>query len=602
MNLPISETLNSQITSLNPLQLAWLSGYCWGKVNATTDATTVSEQGNAQQHDQLSAVPQVTATVTKEQRPKITLISASQTGNARKVAEQLQQLLSDFSTIQLVNAADYKAKQIAQEQMVILVTSTQGEGEPPEEAINLYRYLYGKKAPSLHGVSFAVLGLGDSSYPKFCQAAKDFDQRLAELGAQRLIDIATCDVDYQAQAHDWMEKLHQHLKTINTDHTLSSVNTSSPTIVSHYDKEHPFEATLSVRQKITGRFSEKDVEHIEIDLSGSGLQYQVGDALGVWFDNDANLVDEWLQVFSLNAETKVVYQQQTLSLKELLTHHLELTQTSAKVIQDYASINPDVELQALIKESAKLQAFVQETPLIEVFKQYPFALTAEQLSQLLRPLTPRLYSIASSSQEVGEEVHLTVGVVRYTYNDRVRTGGASGFLGERLPEDGKVKVFIETNPHFRLPSASDKDIIMIGAGTGIAPFRAFMQQRAIEPSSGRNWLFFGNPTFTEDFLYQQEWQSYAKQGILHRYHFAWSRDQERKIYVQDKIREQAQELWLWLQQGAYIYVCGDASKMAKDVEKALLEVISQQGQMSMDEAEDYLADLRQEKRYQRDVY
>lgn len=593
VKLPISTEIAEQLKQLDSLQLAWLSGYCWGQ--ATQNGAVVLPSG---------AVTTETAPATAAAARTITIISASQTGNARKVAEQLKNKLSEQHTVTLVSAADYKAKKINQEQILLLVTSTQGDGEPPEEAVNLHRFLFGKKAPSLAGIEFAVLGLGDSSYPNFCQAGKDFDQRFAELGATRLLERADCDLDYQTTASQWIEQINQVLAqqvTATTTIQQAPQNTEKSN-VNQYSRENPFSATLSVRQKITGRHSTKDVEHIEIDLGDSGLSYQAGDALGVWFNNDPALVEEVLTAVALDGDQQITYQNNSLTLRQALTEHFELTQNTARFVKGYAELNPQAELQALIADPQQLQDYVVATPLVGVLQTYPTKLTAEQLISLLRPLTPRLYSIASAQSEVGEEVHLTVGVVRYQFNGKTYTGGASGFLGERLGEDEEVKVFVESNPNFRLPQDPTRNIIMVGAGTGIAPFRAFMQQRAADEASGENWLIFGNQTFTEDFLYQQEWQDYAKQGLLNRYHFAWSRDQQQKIYVQDKIREQAETLWQWLQQGAYLYVCGDANKMAKDVEQALLDVISQQGNLTEEQAEDYLADLREEKRYQRDVY
>ncbi|OBW95866.1 NADPH-dependent assimilatory sulfite reductase flavoprotein subunit [Gallibacterium salpingitidis] len=593
VKLPISTEIAEQLKQLDSLQLAWLSGYCWGQ--ATQNGAIVLPSG---------AVATETAPATAAAARTITIISASQTGNARKVAEQLKNKLSEQHSVTLVSAADYKAKKINQEQILLLVTSTQGDGEPPEEAVNLHRFLFGKKAPSLAGIEFAVLGLGDSSYPNFCQAGKDFDQRFAELGATRLLERADCDLDYQTTASQWIEQINQVLAqqvTATTTIQQAPQNTEKSN-VNQYSRENPFSATLSVRQKITGRHSTKDVEHIEIDLGDSGLSYQAGDALGVWFNNDPALVEEVLTAVALDGDQQITYQNNSLTLRQALTEHFELTQNTARFVKGYAELNPQAELQALIADPQQLQDYVVATPLVGVLQTYPTKLTAEQLISLLRPLTPRLYSIASAQSEVGEEVHLTVGVVRYQFNGKTYTGGASGFLGERLGEDEEVKVFVESNPNFRLPQDPTRNIIMVGAGTGIAPFRAFMQQRAADEASGENWLIFGNQTFTEDFLYQQEWQDYAKQGLLNRYHFAWSRDQQQKIYVQDKIREQAETLWQWLQQGAYLYVCGDANKMAKDVEQALLDVISQQGNLTVEQAEDYLADLREEKRYQRDVY
>ncbi|WKS99526.1 NADPH-dependent assimilatory sulfite reductase flavoprotein subunit [Gallibacterium salpingitidis] len=593
VKLPISTEIAEQLKQLDSLQLAWLSGYCWGQ--AAQNGAVVLPSG---------AVTTETAPATAAAARTITIISASQTGNARKVAEQLKNKLSEQHSVTLVSAADYKAKKINQEQILLLVTSTQGDGEPPEEAVNLHRFLFGKKAPSLAGIEFAVLGLGDSSYPNFCQAGKDFDQRFAELGATRLLERADCDLDYQTTANQWIEQINQVLaQQVTATTTIQQApQNAEKNNVNQYNRENPFSATLSVRQKITGRHSTKDVEHIEIDLGDSGLTYQAGDALGVWFNNDPALVEEILTAVALDGDQQITYQNNSLTLRQALTEHFELTQNTARFVKGYAELNPQAELQALIADPQQLQDYVAATPLVGVLQTYPTKLTAEQLISLLRPLTPRLYSIASAQSEVGEEVHLTVGVVRYQFNGKTYTGGASGFLGERLGEDEEVKVFVESNPNFRLPQDPTRNIIMVGAGTGIAPFRAFMQQRAADEASGENWLIFGNQTFTEDFLYQQEWQDYAKQGLLNRYHFAWSRDQQQKIYVQDKIREQAETLWQWLQQGAYLYVCGDANKMAKDVEQALLDVISQQGNLTVEQAEDYLADLREEKRYQRDVY
>lgn len=591
VKLPISDEIAEKIQQLDPLQLAWLSGYCWGQV-AQNGATLLPSSSETL----AETTPAIAAA------RNITIISASQTGNARKVAEQLKAKLSEKHAVNLISAADYKAKKINQEQIILLVTSTQGDGEPPEEAINLHRFLFGKKAPTLTGIDFAVLALGDSSYPNFCQAGKDFDQRLADLGATRLLERVDCDLDYQATAAAWIEQIAQKLAHASASTPTATAQTVSTTTTQQYTRENPLSATLSVRQKITGRYSNKDVEHIEIDLSGSGLTYQAGDALGVWYKNDPALVDELLQAVSLTGDELISQHAQSLRLRDALIEQFELTQNTVHLVKNYAAINPASELQALINDQTQLQQFVANTPLIGVFQTYPSALSAEQFISLLRPLTPRLYSIASAQSEVGEEAHLTVGVVRYQYHDHTYTGGASGFLGERLSEDQEVKVFVESNPNFRLPQNPNANIIMIGAGTGIAPFRAFMQQRTADNATGENWLIFGNQTFTEDFLYQQEWQAYAKQGLLNRYHFAWSRDQAQKIYVQDKIREQAETIWQWLQQGAYLYVCGDANKMAKDVEQALIDVICQQGNLDTEQAEDYLAELREEKRYQRDVY
>ncbi|MEI7184985.1 NADPH-dependent assimilatory sulfite reductase flavoprotein subunit [Pectobacterium carotovorum] len=578
-------------------QLAWLSGYFWGLV----------QQPENVQPGAIAATATTASAVTVPVQT-ITLISASQTGNARRVAEQLRDdLLAAKLSVNLVNAGDYKFKQIGQEKLLLIVASTQGEGEPPEEAVALHKFLLSKKAPKMKDTAFAVFGLGDTSYEFFSKAGKDFDSRLAELGAERLLDRVDADVDYQGLAEQWRRQLVDILQArvpvqgtavaqIAAQGALDEI-TSSP-----YSKSSPLHATFAVNQKVTGRNSEKDVRHIEIDLGDSGLRYQPGDALGVWFDNDPALVQELLELLWLKGDESVSVDGKTLPLSQALKSHFELTQNTAPIVEKYAALSRNETLLSLLADKPALQQFAQRTPLVDMVRQAPTELTAEQLLGLLRPLTPRLYSIASSQAEVESEVHITVGVVRYEYEGRERAGGASSYLADRLSEDDEIRVFIEHNDNFRLPANSDAPVIMIGPGTGIAPFRAFMQQRDADGAEGKNWLFFGNPHFTEDFLYQVEWQRYVKDGLLTNIDLAWSRDQAHKVYVQDKLREKGAEVWRWIQDGAHLYVCGDANRMAKDVERALLDVIVEHGGMDSEQADEFLSDLRLERRYQRDVY
>lgn len=539
--------------------------------------------------------------------PGVTLISASQTGNARRVAEALRDdLLAANLNVTLVNAGDYKFKQIASEKLLVIVTSTQGEGEPPEEAVALHKFLFSKKAPKLENTAFAVFSLGDTSYEFFCQSGKDFDSKLAELGGERLLDRVDADVEYQAAASEWRARVVDVLKSRAPVAAPSqSVATGAVNDIhtSPYTKDAPLIATLSVNQKITGRNSEKDVRHIEIDLGDSGLRYQPGDALGVWYQNDPALVKEIVELLWLKGDEPVtVVDGKTLPLAEALQWHFELTVNTANIVENYATLTRSESLLPLVGDKAQLQHYAATTPIVDMVRFSPAQLDAQALIDLLRPLTPRLYSIASSQAETENEVHVTVGVVRYDIEGRARAGGASSFLADRVEEEGEVRVFIEHNDNFRLPANPQTPVIMIGPGTGIAPFRAFMQQRAAEGAEGKNWLFFGNPHFTEDFLYQVEWQRYVKEGVLSRIDLAWSRDQKEKIYVQDKLREQGAELWRWINDGAHIYVCGDARRMAADVEKALLEVIAEFGGMDLESADEYLSELRVERRYQRDVY
>ena len=579
--------LQAATTDFTPTQLAWVSGYFWGVLN--------------QQSGTAVAAPAPAAEV-----PTITLISASQTGNARRVAEALRDdLLAAKLNVKLVNAGDYKFKQIAAEKLLVVVTSTQGEGEPPEEAVALHKFLFSKKAPKLDGTAFAVFGLGDTSYEFFCQSGKDFDNKLAELGAERLLDRVDADVEYQAAAAEWRARVVEALKArapVAAPAQLATSGAVNDIHTSPYTKEAPLTATLSVNQKITGRNSEKDVRHIEIDLGDSGLRYQPGDALGVWYQNDPQLVKELVELLWLKGDEPVTVEGKTLPLSEALQWHFELTVNTATIVENYATLTRSESLLPLVGDKAQLQQYAAATPIVDMVRFSPAQLDAEALIGLLRPLTPRLYSIASSQAEVESEVHVTVGVVRYEIEGRARAGGASSFLADRVEEDGEVRVFIEHNDNFRLPANPETPVIMIGPGTGIAPFRAFMQQRAADGAQGKNWLFFGNPHFTEDFLYQVEWQSYVKEGLLTRIDLAWSRDQQQKIYVQDKLREQGAELWRWINDGAHIYVCGDANRMAKDVEQTLLEVIAEYGAMDAEAADEFLSELRVERRYQRDVY
>ncbi len=586
---PLPTELSAQLAALSPTQLAWLSGYCWAQSQGAAGGLSVS------------AAPAVAAPARR-----VLVLSASQTGNARGVAESLYAKLKNAGVEAVLSSAgDFKSKTLPDEDIVLLVTSTQGEGEPPEEALPLYKFVFGKKAPDLGKLTFAVLGLGDSSYPNFCQAGKDFDAKFAELGARRLNDLGICDLEFQSAADAWIEAVVPQVAELAAQTAAASVATPAApqTAGTVYTKDKPYTATLSVRQKITSRSAEKDVEHIEIDLSGSGLHYQAGDALGVLPLNAPALVQEILDLHQLSGEEKIrLSDDLETDIRTALTESADITQNTPALVQQYAELSGSEELKTTAADKTRLDAYLAATPPVGVFAAHPHPLDAQTLFQLFRPQTPRLYSIASAQDEVGEEVHLTVGVVRFEHHGNTYTGAASGYLGERLEEGGEVRVFVEPNPNFRLPANGDTPVIMIGAGTGIAPFRAFMQQRDANGDNGKNWLIFGNQRLADDFLYQLEWSDYRKDGILTRADLAWSRQGEHKVYVQHKIAEHAAEVWNWLQQGAHLYVCGDATRMARDVETALLDVIETQGKLSRDDAEDYLNEMREDKRYQRDVY
>lgn len=585
------DELKKIIENYNDKQLAWLSGYLWGR----------AEKSSVEQVLPSTTLP---SNMTQAEQ-KVTIISASQTGNARRVANELSQDIERLGiAVTHLPAGEYKAKKLSQEEILILVTSTQGEGEPPEEALSLYKYLFAAKAPKLTHLQFAVFGLGDASYPKFCQAAKDFDQRFAELDAQRLLVRVDADTDFQTVSTSWRQAVIDKLSQLQLSNTQSPTENSTSIAVnsSLYHRDNPFIATVNVNQKITSRDSDRDIRHIELDLSDSNLHYQPGDAVGVWYQNSNELVEEILSITQLAGETPVEHHGQQIALKTVLTEYVELTQNTPIIIEKYAQAVQHPELLTLIGDREALLEMSQTLPLVDMLNRYRGKIEVQTFVELLRPLTPRFYSIASAQDEVGSEVHLTVNVVRYQVDDKIRMGGASGFLANQIADQDQVKIFIEHNDNFRLPDDTHAPIIMIAAGTGIAPFRAFLQQRASQGATGKNWLFFGNPHFISDFLYQVEWQSYVKEGLLTRIDLAWSRDQAEKIYVQDKLIAQASDIWQWLQEGAFIYVCGDAKRMAKAVDLALQQILMTQAQYSQEQAISYLDELRSQKRYQRDVY
>lgn len=585
-------TLQQVISSYTPMQLAWASGYLAAK-------SELSPLANA-----IAPAAQASAAST------LTILYASQTGNAKGVATALADAAKAAGiTVNLKNVADYKAKGLKSESHLLIVASTNGEGEPPDDAIEFHEFLQGKKAPKLPELKYSVLALGDSSYEFYCQTGKDFDERLKALGATQVSPRVDCDVDYELAANEWQQSIIESLKDELTQSSALAPVVNLPvtaSAASTFTKQKPYTAELLVSQKITGRDSAKDVRHVEIDLGESGLTYQVGDALGVWFENDIALVDELLAELGLSGDEQVSVtkglEKVELALKAALISELEITQTAPNFVEFWAALSGDKTLTELVTNKDALREFASNHQVVDVVKQAKAQVESQTFVDALRKITPRLYSIASSQAEVDEEVHLTVGLVNYSQNEQQRFGGASGFLAQRLEEGGQVKVFVEHNDNFRLPANPETPVIMIGPGTGVAPFRAFMQEREATEASGDNWMFFGDQTFTQDFLYQVEWQNYLKSGLLTKMDVAFSRDQAEKIYVQDRLRENAADVFAWLERGAHLYICGDANRMAKDVHQALVDIIAEQGKQSVEQAEDYLKSLRSAKRYQKDVY
>lgn len=580
--------INQATAALNPQQLTWLSGYLAGLAQNVQPNVPI-------QQDRIPA-------------KFLTILYGSQTGNAKSVAQEFKAKLDAINIpAKIVSMADYKLKQLKVESHVVIIVSTHGIGEAPDDAVSLHSFIAGKKAPKLNHLNFAVLGLGDTSYEFFCQTAKDFDKRLQDLGATRITDRVDCDVDYDSEVAAWFETI---IHQVKDDLSAISARSIAPSLdigksieaKSQYTKKAPYTATLLESLKITGRDSVKDIRHIEISLEDSGIQYRPGDSLGVWFKNDVSLVDELITMLGLEGDVSINWSGDVLSFNDVLVNKVELTQSYPTFANKYAEYANNVELNALLDDKSILREYLSQRQIIDVVRQFPAKVEAQQFIDTLRSMTPRLYSIASSQAEVEDEVHLTVALVEYDAHGHSHQGGASSFLSTRLDEGGEVNVFVETNDNFRLPDDGNTPVIMIGPGTGIAPFRAFMQQREAEEASGENWLFFGNPNYTQDFLYQTEWQRFVKDGVVNKISLAFSRDQEQKVYVQHRMLEQGAELYQWLEQGAYLYVCGDANHMAKDVQDALVQIVIEHGAKSEEQAEQYISDLRRAKRYQKDVY
>ena len=539
--------------------------------------------------------------------PTVTVLYGSQTSNGKGVAEALYgELQSQGFTARLVSMANYRPAQLKQERVAAFVVSTHGDGDPPDDAELLYEFLHDEKAKDLSALRYAVLALGDSSYSHFCQTGKDFDARLAALGAQRFHHRVDCDVDFTAPATAWRKAILDKVKDIVVKDR--SANAARPkgaylAVVPHHDESRPFPALLLTNQKITGRDSLKDVRHLELSLEGSGLSYEPGDSLSVLPRNAPDLVKQVLAATRLDGDTAVRLDGRSLSLAAALTEQRELTLVTKPFLTAYNERAPSAELAAVLDATAEgFTRFVTTRQVLDVLQAYPIKLAAQDLVDMLRPLAPRRYSIASSPLQSPGEAHLTVALVRYHAHQREQLGAASSYLAERRALGDTIPVSIARNPRFRLPDDPDVPIIMVGPGTGVAPFRAFLQHREATGASGRNWLFFGAQHFRSDFLYQIEWLRYRKQGMLTRMNVAFSRDQPEKVYVQHRMREHAVELYAWLRDGAYFYVCGDAARMAKEVDAALRWIVAEQGKLSDEQTHEFIRELKQQKRYQRDVY
>ena len=542
--------------------------------------------------------------------PSLTIISASHTGNGRKICEKLQAAVQAAGVqARVVKAGDYQPREIAKEKLLYVVISTHGDGDPPDEARGLYEFLGTKRAPQLPELQYSVLALGDTSYPKFCEAGRVVDERLAKLGAKRLLPRVDCDVDFEKLAKTWADdalarvrEIVEKLKPAGGAAFASAPAAAQAPAVVELKREQPATAEVLANQRIVGRAALREVRHVELSFPGLGNLYKAGDALGIVHRNPDSAIEAVLKATKLDGGASVTRDGKTHTLAEWLRDERELTRVARPLLVTVGE-RSKADLSDLLSppNAASLAKFIQASQVSDVLAKYPAEWTADALVAALRPVTGRVYSIASSPTAVGDEAHLTVAIVGSDTDRKLLAGAASDFV-VNTPADSQVQVWIERNERFRVPADGARDIIMIGPGTGVAPFRGFLQEREATGATGRNWLFYGGRSLYHDFLYQLEWQQALKRKSLHRVDVAFSRDQAQKIYVQHRLKEAGKELFGWLSNGAYLYVCGDASAMAPDVHAALLSIVGEHGGMDADDAQAWVSDLTSDGRYLRDVY
>lgn len=603
------QKVSSAVEGLNANQLAWVSGYFSG---LSANSSNNLENNLQNQISDLSAIqPSNLAASQQHAVEKVTILYGSQTGNSRTIAESVSaELKAKGADVTLKNLLDYRPQQLKKEQRIVLVVSTHGNGEPPDEALAFHNFVFGNRAPKLNDLEFAVLGLGDSSYDEFCQMGVDFDAKFEELGAKRFHDRLDLDLDFEAGAKSWQQDIVSKVAEAKNDdkHVVIDINSKQAITTentANWSEANPYHAEILSITNLTTDDSEQDAYHLEISTEEEGLRYEPGDIIAILPENQKELVDSVIQKLGATEESLVTVAGDSISLLNALSHKVEIANLTAKVIKSYAELVSNEALNELVSDKEQLKQYLHGSDLLDLLEDYPAdsanGLATADLLSILRPLFSRQYSISSSEQVHTEEAHILIKPVFYEQNDRNHLGVSSNWLIDKQAGD-TIPVHIKPNSGFALPENNEDKIIMIGAGTGVAPYRSFLYEREAREAQGNSWLFFGEQRFQSDFLYQTDWQHFLKNGTLENMSVAFSRDQEKKVYIQDKLLEESTKVFDWIEQGATLYVCGDIDKLAQGVNDTLIKIISKHTDLDDDGVNKYIDQLKINKKYQRDVY
>lgn len=619
-NTPFNEEqlalINQLLPMLTPEQQHWLSGYLLNPATTSVSDNKTdiqeNEAGITETETSTSTDQSVSEPVSASTEPlDVHVLYGTETGNAEEIAETFEtKLKSQNLNVHLWDMDDFPRDSLPEVEHLFIICSTQGVGEPPINALDLYDYLHGDDAPQLDQVNFAVLALGDQDFPDFCQAGKDFDHILGQLGANRVADRVDCDFDYEETAEQWITNMLELLTqaSSNTNEETPSVENEDVTIEepqAPYSKSNPFQAEVLKNTILTQPEASREVRHLEISLEGYREAYEPGDSLVVIPQNDPVLVNQLIDALNWDAETPIQMNDSDSmrSLKEALTHDFEIAKLTPVLMKNAAELLGNPMLNANIQKSEWVQNYIYGKDVIDLIRDFtPVALEPNMLPQLLRKLPPREYSIASSNKVNPNSVHITVRVVKYEAHRRERFGVCSVQLADRTSVGDKLSVYLKKNPNFKFPYDTETPVIMIGAGTGIAPYRAYLQERAYLNIKGEQWLIFGNQNYHHDFLYKDDLEQWLEEGVLSKLDLAFSRETENKIYVQHRIEENSAEFYKWIQAGATIYLCGNKDEMASGVHESLIKVLIKEGNLDETEAEAYLTEMIKNQRYQRDVY